>query len=532
LAKQIVSFLRDTDAHPNLQSITLFGDALIVPTSYYFNINHYDPFSNWIPSDFFYASPDYDMIPNFQVGRLPASDATEADWIVQKYENWKTNLDESWFNNVRLFAGSPYEEKFLQAELATIETINNHYLSGLNIEKNFHSNGLETPQKLLSHFSDDNTGVLFCSGHGSGYGFALTNGQITYNDIVNMAPSTNYPVLIMSSCLNGAFDFEYMNYGATESFAEGVLFAEAGSIVYFGATRVAHGRNYHFFNPNGELIISQAVHIQRMLYNNISKAWSEGNLQFGEIYQEALNEYMLYFNSQDILDYVTMYEFILLGDPVFSILSQNPGVQYDNITFEVEPEPYVPGFSLDEPVYYFTDSYQPEISITGITNSPTVNVRIYTIVENNNMTVTELLNTTINSSPFTIEFIPQIENIFTVCFENEDLGESRLFFRTEWVENIPPETCWMYEIDYQGTGGSYNLSWTPSIDVDDGLDSYTLCEMKNPIAFHDSCENIDKWMNNGFSVSDLGYNNTHSLHSGTGNNLSNTITSIAPVLIG
>jgi len=56
LAKKIISFLRDDSAHPNLEYVTIMGNGINVPPSYYF-LYGWGDYDSWVPSDFFYTSP-------------------------------------------------------------------------------------------------------------------------------------------------------------------------------------------------------------------------------------------------------------------------------------------------------------------------------------------------------------------------------------------------------------------------------------------------------------------------------------------
>jgi hypothetical protein len=107
LAKRIVNYLDDDTVHPNLKYVTIFGTARLVPPSYYVYITHSSPYNNWIPTDFFFASPEYDLVPNYMVGRLPVDSIEEAEHVVQKIKNWAENVSWDWFNNVYLVGGRP-----------------------------------------------------------------------------------------------------------------------------------------------------------------------------------------------------------------------------------------------------------------------------------------------------------------------------------------------------------------------------------------------------------------------------------------
>ncbi|MDO9574747.1 MAG: C25 family cysteine peptidase, partial [Candidatus Contubernalis sp.] len=91
LAKRIIAFLRHVNGqvpyalgllepHPlNVEAkftqLILFGNSQDIPPSYYAYFqeewNKGDVYNAWVPTDFFYSSPDYDWVPNLAVGRLP-----------------------------------------------------------------------------------------------------------------------------------------------------------------------------------------------------------------------------------------------------------------------------------------------------------------------------------------------------------------------------------------------------------------------------------------------------------------------------
>jgi hypothetical protein len=125
LAKRIVNYLDNGTAHPNLKYVTIFGNAKMVPPSYYIYINHFPigTYDNWIPTDFFFASPEYDLVPNYMVGRLPVDNTEEAEHVVQKIKNWDENVSWDWFNNVYLVGGRPLNTTYYYGELIAIDSI-------------------------------------------------------------------------------------------------------------------------------------------------------------------------------------------------------------------------------------------------------------------------------------------------------------------------------------------------------------------------------------------------------------------------
>ena len=527
LAKKIVSLLRDTAAHPNLQSITLFGDVLIVPPSYYFYIPfHGNNTNNWIVSDLFYSSPDYDLVMNYDIGRIPASNTDEAEWIVDKYDLWKTNLNEDWFNNVQVFGGATFGSRYLMGEMGMLDAINQDYYYGLDVEKNFHTNGKESRAHLLPHFSDNNTGILFCSGHGSGSSFLMTTSSVSSNDIANIIPTSNHPVLLMIACHNGKFDNELVSGNSLDNFGETCLFADAGSISFWGSVRPAFVGYDYMFDEDGELIIFGSTYLAGMLINCI-KAYADGYTRLGAINRRAMEEYIAYLDMDNQTDFLTIYETVYLGDPVFSIPPRTPSNQYDLISMDLSPTPPQQGFGFVEPTYFFTVNYTPELTISGITNSPTVNMNIYEMYGPN---VVEVINQIDYTPPFEISFNPITNKSYLTCFSTYGSKETRLYFSTASTTNIPPTKPVLHDLEIVNDTG-YDVCWAPSIDYEGESVSYRIKEMKSPLITTEECNTLDNWQNNGFSVTTGGHNSLYCYHAGNGADIMTSITTTAPVSI-
>lgn len=101
LAKKIVAYLQDEPAHPRLVYVTILGDGLPIPPSFYYYLlpdtvglfirgdsEVHAEWVQWVPTDLFYASPDYDLVCNYRVGRLSVNDANEAAQVVDKVIRW------------------------------------------------------------------------------------------------------------------------------------------------------------------------------------------------------------------------------------------------------------------------------------------------------------------------------------------------------------------------------------------------------------------------------------------------------------
>jgi len=154
--------LKDTVEHPNLKYVTIFGNARLVPPSYYVYIVQFEDFNycNWIPTDFFYASPDYDLFPNLMVGRLPVNSSAEAEHVVEKIENWDGNVSYDWFKNVSLGGGMPFGTIYYIGELATVDSINRNYFNGMNVTEFFRTDGNFDKANLINSLFGTHNGTI------------------------------------------------------------------------------------------------------------------------------------------------------------------------------------------------------------------------------------------------------------------------------------------------------------------------------------------------------------------------------------
>ncbi|MCK4443451.1 MAG: hypothetical protein KAW09_02835, partial [Thermoplasmata archaeon] len=138
LAKKTVNFLDNQSAHPNLNSVLIYGNAEFVPPSYYYYDVNYGPFSSyegWIPTDYFYSSPDHDLTPNYAVGRLPVDGTLRAFDVNQKIMDWYSNLSPTWFEKAAIAGGKPFNTMFYIGELINQDSLNRGYFDGFDITK-------------------------------------------------------------------------------------------------------------------------------------------------------------------------------------------------------------------------------------------------------------------------------------------------------------------------------------------------------------------------------------------------------------
>ena len=77
----------------------------------------------------------------------------------------------------------------------------------------------------------------------------------------------------------------------------------------------------------------------------------------------------------------------------------------------------------------------------------------------------------------------------------------------------------------------YNVNWSKSDEPDNPAVYYELVEMQGETVGTDNADNFDSFISSGFNLSTNFYSSPTSFHSGSGNGLNNTLTSIYPVEI-
>ena len=371
LARRMISFLMDEEAHPNLDYVTLLGNAWLVPPSYYIYIFHADDYNNWIPTDFFYGSPDYDLVPNYKIGRIPVGNAQQAEHVVSKIKSWNSSLSYEWFQNVVLGGGKPFGTIYYYGEMIATDSVNRGSFTGMNLTKRFHTQKDFDPPHLMDAFSGD-TGMLYIITHGSGDVIYPDGLPLFVDDLLALPSISRVPVVVSIACMAGAFDTNILYGGFDMSFGEGVLLSNASGIAYIGGSRVNYGAPY-FYLDDGEVHITKEPFMAGML-TYVFEAYHNGTRSLGGITKAAMEKYVAVNPMFFFLEYATLFEFCLLGDPALQLPPKQPGDAYlkPDLT-AVDPEGYlsdVPG--------YFNDT---TITISSETNSPNITLRRLEVID-------------------------------------------------------------------------------------------------------------------------------------------------------
>lgn len=362
LAKKIVAYLRDISSHPSLIYVTLFGDGLLVPPSYYYSANGGFR-DDWIPTDFFYTSPGYDFTPDYRVGRLPVSNAAEASALVSKLRNWSASASWEWFRKAYIAGGLPHTDHYYCAELNTTAAVNADFFSGMDLYKCFHTDGAFTKTCLEPAFSMAKAGLVYHIGHGSGISLALDDVALTTNDLLSYPPEVNVPVVVSVSCRNGDYDLDLTGSSNATSFGEAVLKSQAGGIAFIGASRTSVGDAlYHY--DQGNLVMDGQTYIIDLLNDVVGQYHALKNV-LGDISNGALDNFILTNDMDDPVNVATVFRHVLLGDPALKIPAQQGATEHPTPVCALQPTTTDPIDSI--PVY------RPgSVTITAQTASPSV----------------------------------------------------------------------------------------------------------------------------------------------------------------
>jgi hypothetical protein len=312
LAKKIVAYLRDQSAHPRLVYVAILGDGLLVPPSFYYYCRAYDTVEpdfppdheihqKWVPTDLFYASPDYDWVPNYRVGRLSVNDANEAAHVVDKIIRWYAHADWSWFRNVQ-FNGVMGGQFALSEKEGTLE--------GLTVKKFISGDGRFDRVFLEPALTSRDTGIFWCGSHGDVSHLKFTASSLSSDDLLHYAPRIKVPIIISIACLAGAFDLDLMECSyslcsGSHSFGEAVLKSAGAGIAYLGNTRngLGSGKGY----------------VGRPITGTI-RSLHRGADTLGQLHTDAVFEFLLTADmAGNPLNVLTALEFVLLGDPALKI---------------------------------------------------------------------------------------------------------------------------------------------------------------------------------------------------------------------
>jgi len=416
LAKRIIAFLNDTEYHANLKYVTFLGNARLVPPSYY-----YYGEIDWVPTDFFYASPDYDLVPNYFIGRIPVNDEEEAGHVINKIMRWNATSD--LFRNITLSGGRSFGTSFFVGEMITIDAVNRGFFDGANIIKYFETESSFDTRNMTRAFKGD-TGIIYNIAHGNGRVLGLEDGYLNPEDIMALPQSDKTPIVLSIACSNGAYDTHLVSKGfrlSKISFGESILLSDAGGIAYIGGSRTNAG--YPIFTlDKGRVKIIKEPHMAGML-TYVVKAYHDGGDTLGNLTGNAMITYLKNNDLSNLMDRFTFFAFVLLGDPALKIPDRPSGAIYQKPESVAEnPLDYVPyEINGSIPISALGES----MNVSSYTDCPTVEIKLIDTFNKNGFIVEKINKSTKGNVSYV--FSPRLASLYTIRTCTKDGKEEWLY---------------------------------------------------------------------------------------------------------
>ncbi|MCD6501087.1 hypothetical protein J7L01_00660 [bacterium] len=294
-ARKIVAYLRDSAIHPNLESITLLGDADVIPPSYYyFRPYEYDCW-DYYPIDYLYMSYDYDEFVNIGVGRLPIHTNEQADLILTKEKRYYANLDEDIFKKTVLMGGDVFKSWAPVAQNERVGVKKELLSSGLNFCNEFYTDSSHNGKVLYDILESDSYGIISITDHGSSSsvhfqhwdGYWNTSPYQSYGrfdkDDIEALPVCNHPTMYLTgACNNGVYDDEICDEVYTDDgYAVHWIRSNKGGIAFWGNTRYGWGYGSAWIYNGYKVEILDGLTNRDLCY--ILKGFNFGGATIGEI---------------------------------------------------------------------------------------------------------------------------------------------------------------------------------------------------------------------------------------------------------
>lgn len=290
-AKQIIAYFRDDDAHHNLDLVTLLGSAEITPPSYYFYFESH--LQQWVPSDHYYSSPDYDWVDNFSVNRISVDNEIDLNNYLSKMENFHSHINENWVNNVSLIGGVPFEYVYRHGEMIHNQMICDNIFNQFNIQKFQAQNGNFTSTAVDDNLENNDHLWNFQVSHGTGHSILFDDGtSLGTFAMRNMTPKERLPIILSVACGNGSFDTEIVNQYMDESYGEAIVASEGAGIAYIGGSR-SNGGVPEFEITNGNLNYLGYDDTYSLLFYYIQAYREITNPTLGALFRSAKDKYLL-----------------------------------------------------------------------------------------------------------------------------------------------------------------------------------------------------------------------------------------------
>ncbi len=329
LALRIISFLRSI-RNSSVKYIILMGNVIDVPPSYYywdscFYAYYKNAEQSWIPTDIFYASPDYDYYPEFAVSRIPFIGEQDISTYINKVKNWLYEFynNKTWVKKIAVVGGMPFGTLYYSGEATILDIINSGYLGNLTIEKYFETNAKYTTENVRMLYKGGRIFILQFS-HGTETSFVkLSKFDHRWIKLIDnryldtLQDASQLPIVVAPACSSGAYDYGIFDGNLKHSFSQAMIFSRAGGIAYVGMSRIAYGALSFYFD-NGLLKAPYLLFAQAFL-KLFFEAIYENSSTLGEAFKYAIREYAFRNNMWYSENLRTLMEAMIVGDPLLPL---------------------------------------------------------------------------------------------------------------------------------------------------------------------------------------------------------------------
>ena len=262
---------------------------------------------------------DLDLYPDVAVGRLACVNSEEVNAVVNKIINYEDNeaYKQDWFTNIILCGGdtAPNDDEDIDEGEYVNEAIAS-IMDGFTPIKIWASNGKLWRVSNIDDAIYAGAGFIDLSGHGNPSVWAthphdkedvwIPVGDYTNTHVSKLGNGDKLPIVVTDAC--SPFKFDAIDDCLGWSFVSN---PNGGGISGFGCTGLSWGEE-------GKNVTET---LTSKLSLNIFKAYKNGAITFGEMYVNAISNYIS--PNMDCGDYKSIEEWEPLGDPTLAIARES-----------------------------------------------------------------------------------------------------------------------------------------------------------------------------------------------------------------
>jgi hypothetical protein len=333
LSRRISAFLQSRMSGSLLKSVTVLGDASLVPPSYYYAV--VTPFTrNYAATDRCYGAVKKCREPRLTLGRLPFSSEEEVKSYLDKANAWITS-SQSTKSELGLYGGHAFASSDVYVgELGALRLLETENANWSQVRKVFQSNGKYTKEAVLDLSSGKQpSSHIYYLDHGNGNQWFVDRSRkvyVTSAEILEAQipkePVT--PLVVSISCTNAAFDQDLLKEKILAgpesegkvSIGVALLKSRAGAVAYLGSARSSIGQPVYRFDSKGNLSLVGTNYGMRLLEGVYESYQAIGHGTIGMHFLRASQSYIAETGGLSTAqDEWTYFIAQVLGDPLLPL---------------------------------------------------------------------------------------------------------------------------------------------------------------------------------------------------------------------